>query len=84
MTNKVLVKLYVPIMGEQYELWIPLNKRIYNVITILTKAVYEFSGGNYNPTKLPSLYNRLTAQIYDINLSVKEANIKNGTELILL
>ena len=37
--NKILVKLYVPMIEEQYDVWIPLNKRIYNVINLLIKAV---------------------------------------------
>ncbi len=82
--NKVLVKLYVPMMEEQYDIWIPLNKKIYRVIYLLVKIVNEFSGGYYKPQKMPSLFNKLNAKEYDINLSVKDANIRNGTELILI
>lgn len=82
--NKVLVKLYVPNFDEQYDVWIPLNKRIYNVIDLLVKAVNDFSGGYYKPKKRPTLYDRITAEPYDINLTVKDANIKNSTEIVLI
>lgn len=82
--NKVLVKLYVPLLEEQYDIWLPLNKKISNIIFLLAKAVNEFSGGYYRPTKMPVLYDRLTAVPYDMNLNVKDANIKNGTEIVLI
>ena len=43
--NKILVKLYVPKLEKQFDIWIPLNKRVYNVITLLVKAVNDFSRG---------------------------------------
>ena len=82
--NKVLVKLYVPAFEEQYDVWIPLNRKIYNVIDLLIKAVNDFCGGYYKPSKKPSLYDRNTAEPYNINDTVKEAGIKNSTEIILL
>ncbi len=82
--NKVLVKLYVPTLEVQYDVWLPLNKKIYNTIILLTKAVNEFSSGAYTPTEIPMLYNKLSAEAYDFNITVKDSNIRNGTELILI
>lgn len=82
--NKILIKLYVPILGEKYELWIPLGKQLYNIIKLLTKAVSEMNGGYDIPEKLPTLYNKATGKPYSINLNIKETNIRNGTELILI
>ena len=84
--NKILIKLYVPILEEQYDVKIPVNRKLYKVILLLIKAVNELSGGYYNPDKnnLPLLYDKVTAKPYDTNLSVKENNIKNGTEIILI
>ncbi len=82
--NKVLVKLYVPMIEEQYDIWIPLNRRIYSVIELLIRAVDELSGGYYAPSKMPLLYDKLTAKIFDVNMTVKESTIKNGTELVLI
>ena len=82
--NKVLVKLYVPIMEEQYDVWLPINRKIYKVIRLLAKAIYEFSGGYYKPSNMPMLYDKISAKPYDINLSVKENNIRNGTEIVLI
>ena len=40
--NKVLVKLYVPTVEKEYDIWIPLNRRIYTVIKLIVKAIKEF------------------------------------------
>ena len=82
--NKVLIKLYVPTIEKEYDVWIPINKRIYNVIELLTKTINELCGGYYKPSVMPMLYDKITAKQYDINLNVKENNIKNGTEIIII
>lgn len=82
--NEVLVKLYVPKIEQEYEVWIPVNRRIGSVIKLLTKSVYQFTNGTYNPRKMPELYNKQTAEIYDINKKVGETDIRTGTRLILI
>ena len=82
--NKVLVKLYVPMIQQQYDIWIPSHKKIYNVIYLLTKAINELMDGCYNPSNMPVLYDKLTNQPYDVNLSIKDSTIRNGSELVLI
>lgn len=82
--DKVFVKLYVPALEEIYDVWIPSHKRIGNIIYLLIKAINELNDGGYMPTRMPALYDKLTAEEYDIDLSVKESTIRSGTELILI
>ncbi len=82
--DKVIVTVYIPLMDVKYDVKLPLNKKIYNIIKMLVKGVNEFSGGYYNPENTPVLYNKETASLYDINLTIKEAGIRNGDELILI
>ena len=82
--DKVLIKLYVPAIEEVYDVWFPLGKKVYNIINLLVKAVNEFSGGYYNPNKLPMLYDKATATQYNINLNVRDNDIKNGAEIIMI
>ena len=82
--NKVLVKLYVPLLEVEYDIWLPLNKRIADVIILLIKAVDEFSGGVYNIKQTPLLYDKLTGKAYNVNLTIKDSTIRNGSEVILI
>lgn len=82
--DQVLVKLYVPALEKKYDVWIPSHKRIYNIILLLVKAINEMNDNSYNATETPMLYDKITAKAYDINMSVKESSIRNGTEVILI
>lgn len=82
--DKILVKVYVPMLEKIYDVWIPSHKRIYNVIDLLIKAVNELNDNCYSPNKMPMLYDKITAKIYDVNLSVKESTMRSGTEIVLL
>lgn len=82
--DKVLIKLYVPTLEEIYDVWIPSHKRIYNIIILLVKAINELNNNCYRPNKMPLLYDKLTAEMYDVNLKLKDTNIRSGTELILM
>ncbi len=82
--NKILVSIYVPALEENYDFWIPINKKIYKIILLLIKIINESSGDYYRPTTMPLLYDKLTAKPYDINMTVKDNQIGNGTEMILI
>ena len=78
--NKVLVKIYFPLIEENYELWIPPNKKIYSIILILLKLI----GEKNNSENDYHLYNKYTGYCYDLNLQLCDTDIKNGTELIFI
>ena len=82
--NKVLVRLYVPSMEKEYNIWIPLNKKIYTVTTLIAKGIREMTDGIYDPKKLPILYNRETGVNYKLDDVVKDTDIVNGSELIFI
>lgn len=82
--NKVLVKLYIPVLEEQYDVWLPKTKKIYNVILLLLKGIKELTKEAYSTENLPILYNKLTGTKYDINARVQDTDITNGTEIILI
>ncbi len=82
--NKVLVKLYIPVIEEQYDVWLPKNKKIYNVILLLLKGINELTKDAFNTESLPILYNKLTGAKYNINDRVQDTDITNGTEIILI
>lgn len=79
--NKVLINLYIPAIEKKYDVWIPLNKKVYNVINLIVKGLKE---DNYYPKNMPLLYNKVTGQCYNCDLSVQDTDIRNATELILI
>ena len=82
--SKVLVKLYVPALEAKYDMWIPLDINIDRVTKLLIDSINEINDGIYRPVEFPMLYNKSSGKIFNINLSVEENNIVNGSELILI
>lgn len=84
MKNKILIELIVPEIEKTYNVYIPINRRIGNVISLLNKSVYELSNGVYKENNKAGLYNRETGTKYNINYLVRATDIRNGTTLVLL
>ena len=78
--DKILVKIYFPTIDEKYDVLIPLNKKVYNIIYLLIKTIDNLK----NIKEIPLLYNKYTGVCYDINLKIKDTDIRNGSELILI
>ena len=84
MDNKVLVSLFVPEIGKNYDIYLPVNKKIGNIIILLNKAINELSNGNYKLDSNNLLYNVETKQIYNPDILLANTNIRNGTKLLLI
>ena len=78
-------RLDVPKIEKKYEILIPIDKDIYSVTKLIEKSIFEFTNGSYlNVFGNGNLINKKDGKIYDVNLIIKETDIRNGTELILI
>ena len=84
MNNKVCVELIVPSIEERYDVFIPINKRTLEVIYLLNKAINEMSNGNFPISNALSLMDVNTGMFVDINKTIFENRILNGTKLVLI
>ena len=84
MNSKILVELIVPDIEKTYTIFIPLNKKIGNVILLLCKSIRELNNNEDIISNNVCLYNRETNEIYQPNQLVKESTIKQGSTLILM
>lgn len=83
MDNKVNVDLIVPSIGERYNIFIPVNKTIGEVIVILNNTINNMT--DYFPiVNNLSILDVVSNKIYEINVDVKSAGIKNGAILALI
>lgn len=83
MENKVLINLMVPELEKSYNVYLPISKRIGNIIFLLIKAINEM-GDNYEFNESLALFSRMTGEKYNPNSLVIETNIRNGSEIVLL
>lgn len=80
--NKILVELLVPDLDAKYNVFLPVNKRISNIINLLIKAINDLSGKNIDNNVC--LYNKDTGLKYEENLTILDTDIRNGSTIILL
>lgn len=81
--NRILVKIYFPIIEETFDVWLPLNKKIYQIISLLSKNILN-TNLDEKTENMPFLYNKYTGFCYDLNSEIKNTDIKNSTELIFI
>lgn len=81
--NKVNVDLIVPSIGERYNLFIPVNKTVGEVIVILNNTINELTGCFPISNKL-SLLDVMEIKLYDYNTELINTGIKNGSVLALI
>ena len=83
MNFRVYVMLEIPILDKKYELLVPIDRRIHDLVDILKTNIPELKE-NYYQNKTPNLYNKTSGEIYDMNQLIKNSNIKTGTRLLLI
>ena len=81
--NKVNVVLIVPSIGEKYNLFLPVNKTIGEIIEILNKSINEVTGYFPNNNNL-SILNVMNLKIYEYDVELINTDIKNGSFLALI
>lgn len=84
MTEKFLVKVYVPSIDEVYNVYLPINSQVGNDIILLNKSIFELSNGEYIPNNKVRLYDRETGEMIDTNKLLRDTNVINGSGLVLL
>ena len=82
--NKVLITVNIPSLEKKYDVYVPVNRKVYSVINMLKNSLFELSLGSFNVSKNYVLYNEESGIIYDMNLLVRDTDIRNGSTVILL
>jgi len=83
MKNKILVMVYVPMIEREFDIYIPIVKKIGTIKKLIIKIIAEKSDGIFNDDNTKNLYDKITGDIIDDNLFVKESNLENGSKIIL-
>lgn len=84
MENKVLVEIVVPEISQTFDVYLPINKKIGNIIALLNKAINELTNNCFPISPNKMLYNIGTKELYQSNILLFNTNIRNGSRLILL
>ena len=78
--NKFLVDLYILILDKHFEIFIPIDEKVGNIVKLLDKSILTMVNNKKNYT----LLNLYTGTVYKNNDLVRNSDIKNGTKIILI
>ena len=84
MKNKINVDIFVPTLNKTYNLFIPVNKSVGEIIKLINKAINELTEGAFPISNTLSLINTFTNTLYNLDFSVKDNKIENGSKLVLM
>ena len=84
MKNKILIKLYVPTLNFEYEIFIPTNEIVKKVVDLIVSVVDEMCDDTL-PDDVPYyLFDPETSQVYANASIVRDTNMINDKKVILI
>ncbi len=85
MSNKVLVTIKIPDIEKEYNVFLPINKKLGNILYLLNKAIRELNNNKeIFKQNTNNIYNLDTGKTYDLDKLLYETDIRNGSRLILI
>lgn len=82
--DKVLVEILVPAAEKTFDVFIPQTSKMSEIIVLTSKVLSELSNGKFKPDLTTIICDAKTGKIFNINASVYELEIKNGSKLMLI
>lgn len=81
--NKILVSVKIAAIEKRFDIWIPKESLIKDVILLISAAIERYSDETYQLDSKAVLC-REDGCIYDLNKTVRGAGIQNGDLLVLI
>lgn len=84
MNNKILISLEIPLIETKYDLFVPINKKVGTIKTLIENSLQELTENAYTPKEDTNFYSKETGEIYDVNKTIRDTDLKNGSRIILV
>lgn len=84
MENKVLIKLIMPELDVDYDIFIPVNEVVWKINKLLVKSISDLTDIELDLNSKYVLINKDNGKIYDSNEIIINTDIRNSTELFLI
>ncbi len=82
--NKILIELEIPLIEKKYDLFIPINKKIGTIKDLIEQSLVDLTDNAYSPKEDSNFYSKETGNIYNVNDTVRDTDLKNGSRIILI
>jgi len=81
--NNLLIEVYVPAINTRYDVFIPYNARVYELLPLISSAVEKLSGSLFSQEN-NALCDGETGRIYNNSMTVGDMDLKNGSRMMLI
>ncbi len=82
--NKILVNLSVPSIERSFDIFIPTNKKIGTVKSLIEDALIRISDNVYIKRDDTNIYNRTTGNVYNVNTTIRDTDLKNESRIMIM
>lgn len=82
--QKKLIGLYVPAVGERFDLLAPADLNIAELTTLLTQGVEEMCSGRYAPSHRELLALQHPDMLLHPSKTLADYNVDDGAKLVLI
>lgn len=82
--DKILIEVFVPALGSAFDMFIPGQAYMFEILELIKKAVTELAGGRFSADGGTALCFRESGAIININLSVAGLELHDGSRLMLI
>ncbi len=79
-----VVEVYLPAAGKSFAVRVPRAMNSLLAAHLAAEALSELSGGEYLPSHSSLFAKRGSGRILDMNRSMEENDVENGTRLLLI
>lgn len=83
-TNKALVEIIVPAADKKFDLYIPFESKMSQISFLVSAALSELSDGKFKGSENSIICDADSGVILDVNMTVAELGIRNGSKLMLI
>ena len=84
MNNKILIQLEIPVIEKKYDLFIPINKKIGTIKRLIEESLVEITNSAYVIKPESNFYSKENGSMYNVNSTVRDTDLKNGSRVILI
>ena len=82
--NKVLVEIFLPASGISYEMKIPRQLKVIQVLEMINNYLRNVEDAEYTPDADSVLCNANTGEIFESNAFIEELGLMNGAKIMLI
>lgn len=84
MNNKIIIEVFVPQSGSSYDVFIPINLTVGDITKLIIKSLSEITDNEFVGNNKLRLYQKNNGEAIDVNLVIKNSNLRNGSKVVLL